>query len=853
MQSLWLDVDAGEGKQYDNASGAYTACIAFCAAAGLPQPIYVGSGYGLHVYWPLEEALSLREWEAYAKALKSLCNAHSFSADPSRTSDGASILRPVGAHNRKDPSAPRVVDWGGDVEPYPISAFSMLKIVVKEKPNAKPMSGQLAALAHVHDSIPSNPHQVADLCAQLGHFRATLGVMPEPEWKAGLAVLAFCEDGDDVAHDWSTGDERYDPAETDKKLTAAKALSGPTTCEHFNGLNNRCKSCPLRGTITSPVELGRGAPKATPAQIEFAKSFAEEEATLPVVGSFCHIGGALVFKSEKDGKDVHLRITQYPVVVEAISRAELNAEQHSIVLKHKPPHEGWQHSIVPLKTLFGSSGVAEVMGRGVVVHNGDLFKQYVRESMDQLNAQGRAQTQYDQFGWKDDETSFLIGQRLYTATDVREVPGGQEVRRRSKGMGAQKGGSMAAWKDSADMLFAPGFEAQGLAVLTSFSAPFMRWQAHAEGGAILSLISRQGGKGKSTALGAAASVWGRLEAMKQTNSDTRVARGIVTGVMGNLPVIRDEYTQRDPEALREEIQIFTEGRDKQRGAADGTLINMGASWQTIMIAGSNTSLVDTLRAAKNGEAMAGRIVEFIVDIPKNAQHWRGDALKDAMDDNAGFAGELFMRSVLQPANMTYLKNCLPQIREDLIKKHGLASDQRFVARWLAGVAVAGLVVRHLGLLDISTDRIIDWAQERLFNEDTASFRGRADEPSHMLARFLSDNLQSTLVMPGPFVPKQKQLPIKLPTRSLIIRQEVSSGKMFIEVKALRTWMQEQEQTWKDLMDDLKAKGLLINPSRYITLSAGTDMATGQVPCVELNSEHPLLTGVLAEVKKEQVA
>jgi len=355
------------------------------------------------------------------------------------------------------------------------------------------------------------------------------------------------------------------------------------------------------------------------------------------------------------------------------------------------------------------------------------------------------------------------------------------------------------------------------------------------------------------ALGAAASVWGRLEAMKQTNSDTRVARGIVTGVMGNLPVIRDEYTQRDPEALREEIQIFTEGRDKQRGAADGTLINMGASWQTIMIAGSNTSLVDTLRAAKNGEAMAGRIVEFIVDIPKNAQHWRGDALKDAMDDNAGFAGELFMRSVLQPANMTYLKNCLPQIREDLIKKHGLASDQRFVARWLAGVAVAGLVVRHLGLLDISTDRIIDWAQERLFNEDTASFRGRADEPSHMLARFLSDNLQSTLVMPGPFVPKQKQLPIKLPTRSLIIRQEVSSGKMFIEVKALRAWMQEQEQTWKDLMDDLKAKGLLINPSRYITLSAGTDMATGQVPCVELNSEHPLLTGVLAEVKKEQVA
>ena len=35
------------------------------------------------------------------------------------------------------------------------------------------------------------------------------------------------------------------------------------------------------------------------------------------------------------------------------------------------------------------------------------------------------------------------------------------MRRRARGMGPQKGGSLAIWKDSVDKLFAQGFEAQG--------------------------------------------------------------------------------------------------------------------------------------------------------------------------------------------------------------------------------------------------------------------------------------------------------------------------------------------------------------------------------------------------------
>ena len=54
-QSFWLDVDAGPEKPYRDADKAWTAVKQFCKVAGLPLPLEVRSGEGLHVYWPLQE------------------------------------------------------------------------------------------------------------------------------------------------------------------------------------------------------------------------------------------------------------------------------------------------------------------------------------------------------------------------------------------------------------------------------------------------------------------------------------------------------------------------------------------------------------------------------------------------------------------------------------------------------------------------------------------------------------------------------------------------------------------------------------------------------------------------------
>jgi hypothetical protein len=66
----------------------------------------VVSGNGLHVYWPLSEAIDPETWLETAKRLKRMCEVAGLYADPSRTADVASILRPVGTMNRKDASMP---------------------------------------------------------------------------------------------------------------------------------------------------------------------------------------------------------------------------------------------------------------------------------------------------------------------------------------------------------------------------------------------------------------------------------------------------------------------------------------------------------------------------------------------------------------------------------------------------------------------------------------------------------------------------------------------------------------------------------------------------------------------------
>jgi hypothetical protein len=258
VKAFWLDVDAGAGKHYPNWEAAASAINKFCQAAGLPRPLIVLSGLGLHVYWPLTQTLDPETWRSYARGLKTLCVKHGLQADPSRTADITSVLRTPGTHHRK--ADVQLVQCGELVGPYGLDQFAILgsgtgtghKFFLNAQFGPLPTYRANRRRGGVEERLrrlsrtfrPSFAERIAERCEQVRTLRDSKGRLTEPLWYACLGVLAFAEDGERFAHEWSSGDPRYTPEETQKRLERARQLSGATTCRRFHELNpSVCQRC----------------------------------------------------------------------------------------------------------------------------------------------------------------------------------------------------------------------------------------------------------------------------------------------------------------------------------------------------------------------------------------------------------------------------------------------------------------------------------------------------------------------------------------------------------------------------------------------------------------------------------
>ena len=103
--AFWVDIDVGPDKAakgYVTIEDAKTALLEFCKRAGIPEPTHlVASGSGIHAYWALTSSLEREAWQQLAQKFKGLTQALGLRADPSRTADIASVLRPPGTLNFK--------------------------------------------------------------------------------------------------------------------------------------------------------------------------------------------------------------------------------------------------------------------------------------------------------------------------------------------------------------------------------------------------------------------------------------------------------------------------------------------------------------------------------------------------------------------------------------------------------------------------------------------------------------------------------------------------------------------------------------------------------------------------------
>ena len=856
IQALWLDIDAGEGKPYADVDAAFHAFNAFRKQTRLPPAVLVGSGYGLHAYWPLVEALDPTNWKQLANRLRLLCQRENFFADAHRTGDSSSILRTPGTHNRKHGEQLVVQSWKLE-GPYELEDLGELNVgpglpALRNQPLAALPGGRNGRSLHsaainVFGEEHVDIDAIAGACRQVAQLRDTFGKLPEPHWYAALGVLAHA-DGDAEAHQWSAGHPNYSYRETQERLERQRKL-GPTTCAKFQSVNpGGCAGCPHLGRVTSPIQLGRSVALDRLGPRETILEPLEKVNGFPYAPKdfFLTHQGLTFAQESNNGQTTHELISSAPIYLDCVQTGEITNEAFSLCFKLHLPKEETRSIVLPARTFFSSQGMSEIAGRGAVIHEPDLFKKYVRDAMDLWHRENKLEKRYDQFGWKDDEHAFLYGTSLYTSSTINVISGSDEIKTRSQYLGPNRTGSLERWSSAANALFTKGCEPQSFALLSSFAAPLMRFHSAGEGGAIVSLVSDQSGSGKTTALEAVASVWGRLKGTQLTDDDTKVSKGLTLGVLGNLPCVYDELYNRDPEMIRQFVLMFTNGRDKMRGTQDGTLRHSKAEWQTILVLASNHSLVDVLSSMDGTDAPAFRILEFVSELPAGLST-RGDELKRELAANSGFAGDVFLRTLLQPETLAYVRKALPLWTDSIWKRTGLRNEHRFWVRTLASVVAAGVIVRHCGILDFSVQRILDWAVDELqIRSGEATVTGVRTAVS-VLAEFLHSNINSMLVLSHAWRPQTQARPLLSPRQELLIRYEQDSGKTWILENALRKYLVKKGVNRHMFMKDLKERGVITNEHKRITLGAGTDFASGQVTAIEVFLKHPAMSGIVINV------
>lgn len=371
---------------------------------------------------------------------------------------------------------------------------------------------------------------------------------------------------------------------------------------------------------------------------------------------------------------------------------------------------------------------------------------------------------------------------------------------------------------------------------------------------MVNLLSRGSGTGKTTALAAIYSAWGRKQGLSLTKIDTRVSKAITLGVLGNLPVVHDEMGNRDPEIIREFIMTFTEGRDKMRGTAEGTVHHVQSRWQTLMLTASNTSIHDLLAHSGGSDALAYRVLEFRCALPEGVVAAKGDRLRKEMENNAGWAGDAYIDYLMQPGVLPWARQALETWTAQLWEKAGNQPEQRFWMRAIGAVAVASTLVNNAGILQFNPRRIVDWALDSLLGQDgdaTTPKLTNVQKSIGALSYFLSENNDKVLVMRTAYKQgsRTKDLPLVRPLRHLFMRYDTDTGRLLVSEQMLRLWLLEKEIGAREVLDDLQKIDVVVNRRKYATLSAGVDLPGGQQPCIEINGNHPALSGALVPVEK----
>lgn len=283
-------------------------------------------------------------------------------------------------------------------------------------------------------------------------------------------------------------------------------------------------------------------------------------------------------------------------------------------------------------------------------------------------------------------------------------------------------GDLAGWRESVGRVIGEHSRLV-LAVSTALAGPLLHLTG--QDGFGVNLFGKSS-RGKTTALQAAASVWGGVSCVRAWRATANALEGAAALASDTLLVL-DEIGTVEARDAGAATYALADGRGKGRAGRDGTL-RESKSWRVIVL--SSGELPMAAKVAEGGRrAMAGqsvRMVDIDADAGKgfgcfDAGHEGGDAapianaIKSAVRDFHGTAGPEFVRRVVAEGVETIAGACKAAVAAFVETNVPTASDGQVsrVAARLGLLGVAGELATSFGVTDWRVGAAMDAAKAAL--------------------------------------------------------------------------------------------------------------------------------------------
>lgn len=838
LKSLFLDLDCGASKDYPTQLDAVKALRSFCKQLSLPKPVMVNSGRGVHVYWMLRNSVILEDWLPVAERLKKLCADNGLLADPAVTADAARVLRIPTTHNHKDTPPTPVGFFAADA--VNLVDFDDFSELLGNDPIPVPKryvpDGNNAVMTTLNSNMESTFREILRKtqegrgCEQIRQIVTEQAGCTEPMWRAGLSIAKFCTDADKAAHVMSKRHPDYSADATQRKLDLIK---GPYLCNTFDEYKTGvCTECPNWGKIRSPISLGRRIREATE-EDNIVQAPAENLPNNPinqyVIPAYPRPyfrganGGVYIRTVNSDGDPDEKVIYHNDLyVVRRLRDVELG---EAVVMRLHLPRDGVREFTLPLTAATSREEFRKHMSmQGVAVTKMDELMNYTTTWVNELQATSTADQAHRQFGWtNEDGDSFVLGNQEVFKDRVEFNPPSTQT----AGLFAsfEPRGTMEKWKETINFYNRDGFELHQFVVGTSFGSVLMQFSPIKC--AALHIYSKDSGVGKTTAMEAGVSVWGKPEDLITTERDTYNTKMNRGEVYHNLPLYMDELTNSHGRELSNLAYQLTGGRQRGRMASgSNTERYRGEAWSLLSVTTGNTSIVERISIIKAmPKAEAQRILECRVKRIHFETKEETDKFSAAIQENYGHAGIEYVKYLMN--NLEGAKTLLAEVQQRVDNEAGLTAENRFWSVLVAATVTGLIIAKRAGLVDYDTNKVFRWGVEQL-KENKRQVEDMSVGVEEVLNDYIHEHWSNVLWIKSTddlrkqsSEPESVVIPEALPRGKLVARYETDLKRAYLIPKPLKSWCGEQQINYNSFIYDLKTK--LGARKTKMRLSKGTHM------------------------------